>query len=161
MVDLWKIKPEQLTHLRVPTMILNEQAILLGQKTKNIVTASVIPFDPPKLLANLGGIAGMFEPSDNKSKKVHTFYYGFLLVAPALNNYRYHLFTISHPIDLYPIRFDLDDNIKTEIGAEADQVLLAANEEEFLDILQSIFTASKTLRIIQSMYAQSQVYQAA
>jgi hypothetical protein len=62
MLDLWKIDTKQQEHSRVPTMILNEQAILLGQKTKNIVTASVIPLDPPKRLIQLDDMAGLVPP---------------------------------------------------------------------------------------------------
>src|SRR5881296_859505 len=77
-VDLWgEIQPPD---VRTPVSILREQAALLGQKTKNLVEASVET-------TSSGG----------------TFYHTFKLVAPALDNYTYQLFRIRHGIQLYPV----------------------------------------------------------
>src|SRR5258706_9181785 len=78
--DLWGeiAAPE----IRIPVGILREQASLLGPKTQNLVEASV---------------KTDWSKGDNF---VHT----FLLVVPALDNYAYCLFRVSHGVSLYPVK---------------------------------------------------------
>jgi hypothetical protein len=64
---------------RTPVALLREQAVALGEKTKNVVTAEVE--------SDTDG--GMF---------VHTLY----LAAPSIN-YKYQLLAVRHPLLLYPI----------------------------------------------------------
>src|SRR6185436_9770992 len=115
-----------------PVSLLKEQASLLGERTKNLVEGRVTP-GLGKGAAFL--IAGRFN-------------YDFDLVAPALNNYRYHLFSISHGVELYPL---------TISGTEAldSEDIQVNNEEEFLNELKRIFSFEKTKRIISSLIAQS------
>ncbi len=47
-----------------------------------------------------------------------SFPFDFLIIGAALSNYRYKLFSIFHEIDLYPVRFDLDDVIQAEISRD-------------------------------------------
>jgi hypothetical protein len=65
--------------IKTPVALLREQAIALGEKTKNVVTAEV----------ESGTDGGMF---------VHTLY----LAAPSIN-YKYQLLTVRHPLLLYPL----------------------------------------------------------
>ena len=148
MTDFWPDEIEQKT-ITVPITILREQAELLGKKTKNIVKAEVVALAPsePILLER-----------DGVKNQARVFRYAFLLVAPILDNYRYHLFSISHPIDLYPIRFYLDADIEQEVRSNNESPTIASSEEEFSNTLKAIFGARKTVRAIQSMLAQSQGY---
>ncbi len=131
--NLW---PEDIavTEQVSPVSILKEQGALLGQRTKNLVVGRV-----------RGG------PSEYGGDQ---FRYTFELVAPALDNYRYELFGISHGVEFYPLSIDWDSPDKPELwalfveaGIESEEVLLKA--------LEMIFSSLKTRKVISSLIAQS------
>lgn len=117
-IDLWPANISSETTLRTPVTILREQASLLGSKTQNIVLADV-----------------------NSSGMEHHFY----LVAPALKNYKYLLFTVVHDIGLYPLRFN-----QSPLGQ-----VNAKSEDEFLKKLTEIFAHPTTKQVIEALIAQS------
>lgn len=82
------------------------------------------------------------------------FRYGFYIVAPALGNYRYKLFTIQHDVNLYPVKFTTDEDIKNEIYPDKNTIS-AGSEKEFLEILKKIFQSKRTKQIIGSLLSQS------
>lgn len=131
--NLW---PEDIavTDAVAPVSLLREQASLLGERTKNLVEGSVV---------TPGTVRGV----DFLQQK-DRFSYGLDLVAPALNNYRYRLFSISHGVEFYPL---------TISGTEAlnSDEFQVNNEEEFLKAIERIFLSEKTKRIISSLIAQS------
>lgn len=108
-----------------PVSILREQASLLGQKTKNLVQGKV------ELLSGKGG----------------TFLYGFYLVAPALDHYKYRLLSIQYPIEHYPV------TINFEAG---NRVLTANDYNEFVAKLGDVLVDEKTRSIVRSLVSQSQ-----
>lgn len=116
------------TGVVAPVTILKDQASVLGQRTKNLVEGRVTQSNEP------------FH-EDN-------FTYRFDLVAPALNNYRYRLFSISHGVEFYPL-------IITNSAAFNGDEVEVPNEEEFLNALGNIFSSEKTRRVITSLIAQS------
>lgn len=126
--NLW---PEDIavTGVVAPVTILKDQASVLGQRTKNLVEGRVKQ--------------GTGDPLGNNK-----FSYDFDLVAPALNNYRYHLFSIWHGVEFYPL-------IISSSAAFPGVELEVPNEEEFLNALGSIFSSEKTRRVITSLIAQS------
>jgi hypothetical protein len=140
MHDLW---PEitSLNAVRSPVVILREQAALLGQKTNNIVQASV-----------------------SGESKSNLFWYHFYIVAPALNNYHYKLMRIHHGIDLYPAYFHLDSDVYKEIGEQFkttdfegstdESHIMAGSETEFIDILRLVFNSKKTIQVITFLMSQ-------
>jgi hypothetical protein len=148
MKDLWPNDIAQVVN-RTPVTILKEQASLLGSKTKNIVTAEVGQVD--------------------EDATSHDLIYRFYIVAPALKNYHYRLFDISHPIDLYPLTVFPDSSVADELIYGKPEFLqaydLGANErhgsfqvqkeESFLALLEQIFAAQKTRRVIASILGQS------
>ena len=141
MVNLW---PNQIVHqgMKAPVTILKEQAYLLGQMTKNIVEAHV-----------------SFNNANQVATESLPFHYLFFIVAPALQNYRYKLFSIEYDIDIYPIIFHLSDDIKKDIPEEfvnEKGEVKAQSEDEFQSILAEIFKGQKTLRVINAMLAQSE-----
>ncbi len=142
--DLW---PQELeaTKMRSPVSILKGQASLLGQKTKNLVEGHVAISEEGTALS-----------------------YSFFLVAPALNNYRYLLLTMSHDIRMYPVSIFVEEEILAEINPElvkkwgtAAGILAsshserAENEAEFLELIKKIFSATKTKQLIAAMLSQS------
>lgn len=145
--DLW---PEELesAKIRPPVAILKEQASLLGQKTKNVVEGAVSE-------------ASTFEMEE-------TMEYSFNLVAPALGEYRYRLFTMSHDICMYPLIITMEREIFQEVNPEKpgkvsvqDASLRIRNqvkvdtESNLLEVLKKIFAATKTRQIIAAILAQS------
>jgi hypothetical protein len=115
--DLWgDIQPSA---VRTPVAILREQAALLGNNTQNLVEAKV----------ETSGIAGNF---------IHS----FNLVAPALDNYKYKLFTVHHGPELYPISVN-------------DQTNALETEERFVDWLRQRLSSDKTRKIVGNLLAQA------
>lgn len=122
--DLW---PEEIGSVEVepPITVIRKQAALLGNKTSNLVE---------------GIVKRMVEGDD----VVISFY----LNAPALNDYRYKLFSVYHNIaDLYPVETLRDDEQHRPDGIK--------DEEELSDYLRSKFNSGKTLAIIRSLMVQS------
>lgn len=130
MIDLW---PDDIgyTKLKAPVTILMEQASLLGKKTQNLVEAKI-----------------------GRDEAFEEFCYNFYLVAPALGNYRYKLFTIFHDIQLYPVKINIDSDILEEVSPGTEGQLSAESEDDFLDILRKIFGAEKTRSLIYALLAQ-------
>jgi hypothetical protein len=118
--DLW---PEfEAQKIRSPKTVLVEQAAALANKTKNVLTADIITSN-----------------SDKRTTLI------FRIVAPALNNYKYNLFTLmQHPIFLYPC------DISSNVGSY--NVL---NEEGLVSVLKQIFNSPETIQTINSLYSQS------
>ena len=135
---------------RSAVSILREQAALLGEKTQNLVIAKVDSRagQESDLFGNV--LEGMLSKKiDTTAHQVsHRFYDIFYLVAPALNNYRFELFRVTHSIEQhYPLRIysgTLDIN-----GQEI------TSEKELLEVLALIFSHLKTINIIETMLIQS------
>lgn len=133
--DLW---PDFfIEKVRGPKTILQEQASFLSKKTKGILEAAVL----------------------TKTSQDQIYHF-FRLISPALK-YKYDLFSISHGIELYPVLFDVGDNLA--LLAELDTVLspsdytsfIAYDELSFITALSTVLKAPSTMRIIQNLYSQS------
>ncbi len=145
MSDLWP-KDIARTALRAPVTILREQASLLGEKTQYLVKAEV----------TTQSLDNRFNPS--KAEFVHSFY----LSAPALDDYRYQLFAITHPVDLYPVDFDLDEDIQKELlPKNGKEALSAQTQEELVDILGKILNSGKAKRVVHALLAQHPSFESA
>jgi hypothetical protein len=108
----------QVSEIRTPASILREQAALLGPKTQNVIEARV-------------------ETAVTADDK---FAHAFYLVAPGLDNYRYRLLQITHPIGLYPV-ISPPHVLKTE--------------EEFTAWLHKKLSSDQTRRIVANLLAQA------
>jgi hypothetical protein len=113
--DLW---PDNIadSKLTTPITILKEQGALLGEKTKQLVTAEVVTQTTGNLF-------------------VHSFY----LMAPTLN-YRYELFRASHGINFYPLNVDYASQQSTtrneeEFKAKLKEIL---SSQHTLNVVHSI-----------------------
>ncbi|MFX1255761.1 MAG: hypothetical protein ACFFCZ_29420 [Promethearchaeota archaeon] len=122
--------------IKTPVSILKEQASMLGEKTKNIVIASV----------------GREESRSTKQ----TFRFSFNIEVPKIS-YKESLFSISYAVELYPVRFYLDENLKTELGFAKKEDVQAKSEEEFTFHLKNIFGAERTRRLIGSLLSQVEI----
>jgi len=107
--------------LRTPVAILKEQATLLGTKTDQLVAAEV-----------------------ESRAEADVFFHRFYLVAPALE-YKYKLFTVRHPVSLYPMVGYFSDGRQEQIHSE----------EEFIEWLRGVLTSEETRGIVRALIAQS------
>jgi hypothetical protein len=121
-VDLWpKAKFE--TDIVTPVSILRRQAALLGEKTQQLVTADV----------STNAMGSIVDHS-------------FRLVVPALDNYKYELFRVTHKVDeLYPL-----------IGHFEDRGVPGLRDQSaFVQWLKEILSSESTLKKIDSLMAQA------
>jgi hypothetical protein len=136
MTDLWPSDLGTVT-TKSPLTVLREQASMLGTKTKNIVKARIVRALSQSVSGSL------------------PFNYEFLIHAPALDNYSYRLFIIRYDVDLYPVKFELDQAIAEEMAVNREQGLIASGEEEFTQILARIFGSRKTRNVIHAILSQT------
>lgn len=106
------------TKTRTPVAILREQASLLGEKTAFAIEAKV-----------------------ESAASDRGFIHRFVLVVPALDQYEYELFSISHGIELYPVQ-------------ELANYKTMETEEQFKEWLHRQLSDSRTVRIIGNLLAQ-------
>jgi hypothetical protein len=141
MDDLW---PDDLVEnddlKRTPVTILKEQASLLGKKTGDIVKATVEKSDALYV---------------GKKRVLGEFSYVFLIFSPTFGNYTYRLFAISHDMNIYPVRFLVDESIASEMQIQAENGAIACNEEEFVKILSQILKSQKMRRLVNVILSQS------
>jgi len=137
MTDLWP-DINDVPKKKSPSVILEEQALLLKEKTNNIVQAEIKRTSPILFRSELVKIP---------------FIYEFFLKSPVLK-YKYKLFSIAYDVFMYPTYFDIDREITREILGGKEGEINADNEEEYIVILKRIFNSSKTIKIIQSIISQ-------
>ncbi len=126
--------------VNTPVRLLKEQASLLATKTDNMVEAEVLTTPVKDLMT----------PSPSKFLKRfpnNGFRHAFYLRAPTLGNFRYLLFEIGQPIEMYPL-------IINDAPIEEGEIEVS-NQEEFMEALRKIFANKKTQKVIQAMIAQS------
>ncbi len=146
--NLWPTDIEAHSGQLSPVAILKQQAALLGERTKNLVEAEVET-----------------KATDYQRQLQHWFY----LVAPALDFYKYPLFRVEHPaIRFYPLSIKLakvtskpgteEKGLNAFEGIRTRQqagMLRVKSEDEFKAHLKTIFAATETKKIIQSLIDQS------
>jgi hypothetical protein len=121
-IDLWpKAKFE--TDIVTPVSILRRQAALLGEKTQQLVSAEV-------------------STSTNGSQMTHS----FRLAVPALDNYKYELFSVTHSVDdVYSLVGYFPDLPPRRIRDEAS----------FVQWLKEVLSSESTIRKIDSLMAHA------
>lgn len=127
-VDLWgDIVTEP---IRTPLTILKEQGAILERKTDGILTVQVSSQSPD---------SGRFQH--------------FFSIKSANLNYSYNVFSVIHPIELYPLIFYSE--VLLEKGGSNQRS--ADDEKEFLETLKEILQAPKTQKVIRSLLSQNVV----
>jgi hypothetical protein len=121
-----------------PRVLMLEQALFLKHQTNSILTADVIK-------------RTVTHPSPV------TFNYSFVLIAPALGNYSYSLINFDHPVELYPVKVIVDEEMKASLPDlfPKERTVIAKDEEEFLKIVGEIFKSERTRKIISGLLSQS------
>lgn len=118
--DLWgdlKINED----LRVPYSLVREQAAFLEKKTDGLLIGEA-----------------------KRTEDGETFIISLWIVAPALSNYRYKVFELTHGIKLYPL------SIRDSLGRKAN----CDDEEEFIEIVKTIFADEQIQKVITGLIAQ-------
>ncbi len=107
--------------VKLPIVFLKEVGQALEKKTQGLLTARV--------RQQLWG----------KKFQIH-----FTVIAPALDNYGYHVFSIEHDIEIYPLKISYDKTRDKEIN----------NQEELEKEIKVIFSSSEVKRVINALLAQ-------
>jgi hypothetical protein len=112
--DLWpEIEQAQVVP---PVAILREQAALLGKKTNHLLEGRVVT-------RTAGG----------------QFHHSFYILAPALDEYTYKLFELTHDENLYPVH----------VG-----VTTLNSQQELVDRIREILNSDKAKKVVSSLLAQ-------
>ncbi len=117
--DLWPATLDPVPE-KAPATILKEQASALARKTQWKLRGSV-------------------ETAVGRHGFTHT----FQIIVPALQDYTYDLFVVSHGLEFYPVKV-ADGGSTKELKTEA----------EFLDWLGGQFRSQQTLHVIGSLLRQ-------
>lgn len=142
MGNLW---PDDIATIKEkpPVVILREQALLLGQKTKDIVQAQVVNDE--------------YATDHNQC-----FAYEFNIVAPILSDYCHQLFAIHHDFSFYPTYIQVEAEMieeiqlcEKELNVDEHDYIVANNEDEFIVALKCIFATKKTKQIVTALLSQS------
>lgn len=120
--NLWGNLPN-VENMRTPNAILLEQASMLGELTNGLLNGQV------KRLQDGPG-----------------FKLSFKIVAPALNNYSYLVLTVTHPIQLYPLKLFNETKFMSSKDCES--------EFDFENALREILTSPEVHRVIAGLLAQ-------
>jgi hypothetical protein len=127
--DLW---PEiEQSQVIPPVAILREQAALLGKKTNHLLDGRV---------DTRVTIDGRF---------VHSFY----IVAPALGDYTYKLFEVSHDENPYPV-YGAALAASAGVILKPDLSVSLNTEQEFVDYVRTTLNLDNTKRVIGNLLAQ-------
>ncbi|EPY6430834.1 hypothetical protein [Clostridium sporogenes] len=144
MENLWEnIKIEKVT---TPIDILQNQADYLKEYTRGLVYASLERNNFKETLENT---------SD--------FFYDFYIKGKNVKDYRYKLFTIQNPIELYPVTIFLDTKLFDEISNGIkkfikDKKVVIDTEEEYINVLKWILSANRVQEIITGIISLKDDY---
>ncbi len=127
MPNLWP--PEFGTsEITPPVAILREQADHLFRMTNGVLAGSV-----------------------QTVRDGDQFVHHLVLRAPILDNYTYHLLSVKHPLELYPVSLAAHVMNKSWTNIQAEQ--------ELTTLLGTVLTSEPTRKVIQSLLTQSQALQ--
>jgi hypothetical protein len=135
-VDLWPTEFGAVD-AKLPAEILQEQASLLGAKTKNVLEGQV----------------------RTSIDEYGSFWHRFYINAPALGSYRYLLLTAKHEIVPYPVQIDTEDFEDIYSRTRSADVTECKSELELQDILKRILNSERCRSIVQNLLRQSMTVQ--
>ncbi|MGA3189411.1 MAG: hypothetical protein ABSF22_20090 [Bryobacteraceae bacterium] len=108
--------------VRTPKTILDEQAVLLTKATEGI-------------------LAGVVE-DETRSR---SFRYSLNVVVPALNNYKYEILEVLHPLEIYPVRL-LCERPKVDATIKS--------EEDFEDVIAKVLSSPEVRSVLSRLKSQ-------
>jgi hypothetical protein len=124
--DLW---PDDIgdSKLVSPVEILRAQAEGLAEKTGGLVQAEV----------------------STQAINEEMFHNAFVLLVPALGDYRYELLEVRHRVSFYPL------DVLPRAGHNLDNYMGLESERRFTDALKSLFGKPEVKSLIHSLVAQA------
>lgn len=133
MKNMWpkEFKPNE---VKPPKKILDEQSKLLPNLTGDMVYAEI---------KAMGTVDSIMKGHEND------FNYSYYLIGKFLKDYSFKLFDFSHSITMYPVKVTIDEEMAKEFNAE--QSMHLDNEEEFINLVGSIFNSGRVKSIIGSI----------
>lgn len=120
--SLWGELPPA-ANIRTPVSILREQATVLAEATRGVLAGEVAQLQ-----------------TANNDEFVHV----LMIVAPALNNYRYRVLTIAHHVTLYPV-----------VLHDGEATIECADEADFITDLEAVLSSQRVHKAIGALLAQS------
>jgi len=112
--------------VKTPLSIIREQGELLTQATQGVLQG--------------------FVKIDSQADRIN---FSFFIVAPGLNNYKYEVLKVSHPITIYPV-------MVFNTVEEKQRWEECTHELIFLSKIKSILSSSKIKKVIESLLSQSE-----
>ena len=133
--------------VRMPSIILKEQASILGTMTNQLLEGQVLI--EKGNLSHVISLAEMYAKTASAATAIRSlkdyFVYRFDIVAPTLGPYRYTLFRIIQPIEIYPTII---------VDEPQSDSLICRNEVEFTEALSLILTSERTKRVVTGLLSQ-------
>jgi hypothetical protein len=115
------------TIIKPPIAVLKELALALEKRT-----------------------GGLLEGKAQQEFYSDQFTLNFYIVAPSLNNYSYHVFSISHDLGFYPLSVHFF-NSKEIIDLNSKKII---NQEELEAELKTIFSSPDVKKVMNGLLAQ-------
>lgn len=122
-----------------PKTIFEQQAKLLPTLTGDMVYAKV---------TELGIIDASIDHINN------TFIYGFYLTAKFLPDYSYKVLSFSHDITLYPVKLNINSEIRNEIDIKSI-VIKVESPQDLESLLEKILKSERISKIIGAIIKMS------
>jgi hypothetical protein len=137
--DFWPADLATIGAAITPVSILREQATILSDRTQGLVTGEVVSMPlAPGERSFLDFIVAA-PKCEFRSR--------FLLLVPALDNYRYLLLEVLYPIDSsYPMVLEF---------SPTQERIMVASQQHFYSELKRLLSCEKTVSIIRSLIAQA------
>lgn len=138
--NIWSDFPESV-NVRTPVQILREQAALLRERTNGTLDARV-------------EVSKVNDQNDDGRV-----FWDFVVVAPALLNYRYKILTIGQPTTFYPVTFDARSDgphaSSFSVNASPAAIKFAEDEDRFMALLVDAVKSERVQTAIKSLLVQS------
>ena len=144
--SLWAVG-EEISDIRTPADILNEQAELLEKETKSILRGRILEFSASLII---GTNTSFFRDTDGK-----LFGFSLHIVAPRMNNYSYEVLRIAYdPLQIYPVYLKSDIfHLNSDIFE--DVAIICGDEEVFIAKLETTLSSGQIKKVITNLVAQS------
>lgn len=130
--------------LRPVKTLLQEQVKVLRKMTSDMVYASVLPLSLDEMVSK--SLDGMFA-------------FRFDIRSRILDKYRFHLFSFSHEITLYPVKFILDEKVADELklsrGVMGRTTAVISSMEDVEEFISEIFHTKQVRLLVSSIVAMS------
>lgn len=89
--------------------------------------------------------------------------YNFIIRGKYMDNFGYKLLSISHPIDLYPLKLEVDSKTFEEIkniitlyvGMPGLNIITIKSQKEYIDVLRCILTSNRVKNLITGVLSLS------